>query len=272
MPRVAHLLAGIFLPVVLSGGAARAADAALPNCGSMSTPPVALTPHVATMEDYPPLSRALNESGETIASYVVLPNGTVGDVKVVRSSGSLRLDDATMSFVGRFQFKPALASGKPAACQNEIALRWSLRGGGDMSGALSALLMNSALIPAQADFPPGAFDRKEEGSAVAMAVIGADGGVMYLSIVRGAPFGDLNAATLAYLRRQKFEPAALNGKHTMSMIAVPVVWSLTGKLPQNSQTAAPAAVSSDGDTGQVRQTDESPAPVKDAGGAPLSPP
>jgi TonB family protein len=193
------------------------------------TPPVPLTSHVAGLEDYPPLSRALGEHGDTQVKYVVLASGDVGDVTLVKSSGSLRLDDATTTFVKGFKFKPALLAGAAVACSNQIVLRWALNGGGDIDNMRR--LMAVALYPTESDFPPGAFAQHETGDALGAIYLNANGGTNMVALMRGTQFQDLNAATVELLRKQKVTPATMDGKPVVSVLFVLVSWSTTGKPP-----------------------------------------
>jgi TonB family protein len=205
----------------------QAADAPIPACLSHGlTPPVALTSHVAAPGDYPPLSRILNESGNTTARYVVQADGSVGDVTVETSSGSLRLDEATVSLVKGFKFKPALSDGKPISCSARIILKWSLYT--DQSAAVGGLV---PIYPTRDDFPAGAIDRREEGTALGAIIISDTGSVELITLIRQTVFPDLNAATVALLRRQKVTAATVGGKPVRSVVLMPVVWSLTGMPP-----------------------------------------
>lgn len=81
-----------------------------------STPPVPITSHAVTSDDYPPLSVRLGEQGVVNIRYLVQSDGTIGDCAVVATSGSSRLDDAACTMVKRrWRFRPATEKGKPVA-------------------------------------------------------------------------------------------------------------------------------------------------------------
>ena len=64
--------------------------------------------------DYPSMSLRNREQGEVRLSMCINTKGEVSDVKVTKSSGFPRLDEATVKRVARLQFLPALdACGKP---------------------------------------------------------------------------------------------------------------------------------------------------------------
>ena len=88
--------------------------------------PVSMNSHALTRADYPIASIAQCESGDPRLRYVVLEDGTVGDVQVVRSSGFPRLDDASILVVKRWRFKPALYRAKPVAAWITVETSWQL--------------------------------------------------------------------------------------------------------------------------------------------------
>jgi TonB family protein len=80
------------------------------------TPPMPVTSHAVTSDDYPPVSIRLAEQGLVKIRYLVQADGTVGECAVITSSGSSRLDDAACTMVKRrWRFTPATQKGKPVA-------------------------------------------------------------------------------------------------------------------------------------------------------------
>lgn len=79
-------------------------------------------------EDYPPTSLAAREAGEVTAAFDVTETGAVEHCRVVRSSGYLRLDDATCDLIERrARYRPAAdPSGTPIAASDVRAFRWVL--------------------------------------------------------------------------------------------------------------------------------------------------
>jgi TonB family protein len=201
--------------------AAGASAQQVPNCREPGiTPPLALSSHAVTDGLYPPLSRIMNESGDSVVEYVVSESGAVGAVTVTKSSGSLRLDSAATDFVKQFTFKPASRGGVAVACRNAIMLRWSLR---TAPGASFSVMLR----PSKSDYPPGALKRNEEATIVGLVYVSPEGVVVGVALGQPSEFSDLNEATNAYLRAQKFKPAELNGKPILTLVAVAVRWSLT---------------------------------------------
>lgn len=79
---------------------------------------------------YPIPSIKMNEQGTVTLLIYVLPDGSVADVKVSRSSGHARLDQAAMrAALGGWRFKPATQDGVPIAAWGRYAVTFSLRDG-----------------------------------------------------------------------------------------------------------------------------------------------
>ena len=72
-----------------------------------STPPVPITPHEVTAADYPVDSLPAQEVGTARVDYLVGIDGTVSEPMVTQSSGSPRLDQAAITIVSRWRFRPA---------------------------------------------------------------------------------------------------------------------------------------------------------------------
>ena len=78
-----------------------------------STPPVPITPHEVTAADYPVDSLPAQEVGTARVDYLVGIDGTVSEPMVTQSSGSPRLDQAAITIVSRWRFRPATENGRP---------------------------------------------------------------------------------------------------------------------------------------------------------------
>ncbi len=78
--------------------------------------------------EYPSQSRRLNEEGKVIISILVQPDNTVGDVKVVQSSGFERLDTAAVEWYRkRGRFLAAVKDGKPIASWKTFTVNFQLK-------------------------------------------------------------------------------------------------------------------------------------------------
>lgn len=62
---------------------------------------------------YPTLSRRFGEEGRVLLDVYILPDGTVGDMRLNTSSGFKRLDEAALTAVRRWRFVPARRGDEP---------------------------------------------------------------------------------------------------------------------------------------------------------------
>ena len=77
---------------------------------------------------YPPESVARQEQGSVRLRVTVEPNGKPSNVRIVRSSGYVRLDRAAKAAVERaWTFKPATRGGKPIRFEYVFAIKFSLQ-------------------------------------------------------------------------------------------------------------------------------------------------
>ena len=62
---------------------------------------------------YPPQDIRLGNAGTVLLAVLVMPDGTVGDVRVERSSGFPRLDASALSEARQWRFRPGTQDGVP---------------------------------------------------------------------------------------------------------------------------------------------------------------
>jgi protein TonB len=78
--------------------------------------------------NYPPRSVALDEEGTVQLLIFVTPDGRVGDVRVSRSSGYPRLDNAAMRTARmKWRFRPRTQDGVPVGAWGTYAVRFELK-------------------------------------------------------------------------------------------------------------------------------------------------
>lgn len=93
---------------------------------AVSTPVSIGRPHVCGGNYYPEVSVRLNEEGTATAAFKVMPDGSVSDVTIAKSSGSDRLDAATITCVGKWRYKPATTDGSAIEMPWQAAVVWKL--------------------------------------------------------------------------------------------------------------------------------------------------
>lgn len=92
---------------------------------AISTPASIGRPHSCT-EQYPPVALRLGQEGTSTMSFKVMPDGTVSDVTVSKSSGHEALDSAAVSCVERWHYKPATQDGKPIETPWQANVVWRI--------------------------------------------------------------------------------------------------------------------------------------------------
>jgi len=76
---------------------------------------------------YPDMSIRLGEQGSTLLSFSINADGTTSDFHVDSSSGSDRLDAATIQCVSTWHYKPAIQNGQPVKVPWQTKMVWKLQ-------------------------------------------------------------------------------------------------------------------------------------------------
>ncbi len=76
---------------------------------------------------YPPLSRRMGEEGTVVIQVLVNEQGQPAEVRVKKSSGYQRLDQAAISAVRAARFSPGSRNGKAEAMWFDLPIRFELR-------------------------------------------------------------------------------------------------------------------------------------------------
>ena len=80
-----------------------------------------------TQPEYPPASRRAGEEGTVHLQVYVLETGRAGEIKVAKSSGFPKLDEAAVKEVQRnWRFVPGKEDGKPVAMWHIFAVTFRL--------------------------------------------------------------------------------------------------------------------------------------------------
>jgi protein TonB len=78
--------------------------------------------------NYPSVSRRLGEQGLVLLLVQVMTDGTAGSVALKTGSGSIRLDQAALEAVKKWQFIPAKRGDQPVSASVVVPVRFSLEG------------------------------------------------------------------------------------------------------------------------------------------------
>jgi TonB family protein len=190
------------------------------------TPPVALGSHDAE-GFYPPASRIAGEEGNVIVNFIIQTDGSVRDVKVVRSSGIQRLDEAAVLAASTWRYRPAMQDGKPVAYRWNSQLVFKMR---DSFWNASAF----KIIEAPADaYPSDALANRQQGSTGLVVLIDENGNVLRASVQQtsGVPVLDEASLTLVH-NRLRFAAATVDGEPLKCFFWVVVNWTLPPPPPK----------------------------------------
>ncbi|MES2918433.1 MAG: energy transducer TonB [Pseudomonadota bacterium] len=108
--------------------AAPASPAAIDSSGSGPvTPPRSDAAHLNNPKPvYPAVSRRLKEEGTVVLEVFIQVDGSVGELRVKRSSGFPRLDEAALAAVRRWTYVPARRGSEALALWHSQSLVFSL--------------------------------------------------------------------------------------------------------------------------------------------------
>ncbi|HEX4293499.1 MAG TPA: energy transducer TonB [Rhizomicrobium sp.] len=97
----------------------------VPVVQRVSQPP-ALSKPENCRDDYPFFARVLGQEGITEVAFQVSADGTVSGIKVAKSSGSDRLDDAAKECVAKWHYRPALKDNQLVDAPMTVKVTWNL--------------------------------------------------------------------------------------------------------------------------------------------------
>ena len=99
--------------------------------GNADTPPVLDAQSVGYLVPpaprYPQASRRAREEGEVLVRVLIDIDGRPGEVRILRSSGYARLDDAAIEAVRAALFRPYVADGRARAAYVRVPVEFALR-------------------------------------------------------------------------------------------------------------------------------------------------
>jgi TonB family protein len=75
---------------------------------------------------YPRVALLNRQQGTVVLRLLVLPNGEVGDVELVKSSGYPQLDAAALVETGNWHYLPAIRHGEAVSAEIDVAIRFKL--------------------------------------------------------------------------------------------------------------------------------------------------
>ena len=174
-----------------------------------------------TLPPYPELSVMTNEQGTSLLAVTIGTDGVPTDVQIANSSGSLRLDEAARDYVkATWRWNPPTVACKLVTVQTRVSIKWDLR-----DAQLEAGPLGPNITAAKADYPVGAYARREQGMTDISMILLASGGFVRAKVIKGSGFADLDAKALELAQtRPRWSPAMLDGKPINTAVYVRVLW------------------------------------------------
>ena len=77
--------------------------------------------------EYPDAAKKNGRQGTVLVDCVVLPDGTVGETQVTRSSLDPTLDKAAIAALKQYRFNPGMKDGKPVSVKVPVSSTFTLR-------------------------------------------------------------------------------------------------------------------------------------------------
>lgn len=180
---------------------------------------------------YPLAAQLERVQGMVVLEAIIDVDGKVRDVRVLRSAPFL--DQAAVDAVRQWEYEPAQRDGKPTPVVMTMTTTFRIDGGREYGplivppwpAAEGAVRVGGEIaVPRQTrtvrpDFPDEARRARTGGAVLLEALIGPDGKVTDVRVIRSSPLFDKEAVDA--VRKSEWEPTRING------VAVPIVLTVT---------------------------------------------
>jgi TonB family protein len=196
----------------------------------------ALVPKAATHTSppYPPQSKELGESGNTLMRVFIGKDGVPVDVKLEKSSGYNRLDDAAMSWVkNTWRWNPPNTD--CSVVNTLVRSSWAAT-----ADAIDPYDIDLRLVASDSDYPANARAKREEGVTEMQVLLTEIGAVQNVRVAKSSGYSDLDAKASEVVTNLAFQTATVSGRPARSIVLIKFIWSLDGKDPLTSHTGSTA--------------------------------
>jgi TonB family protein len=179
-----------------------------PPAAAQGVPASIGAPHIC-INDYPPEAIAAHAEGTTVVGFTITESGKTAEVKVSKSSGNADLDNAAVTCISRWLYRPAQNDGKPAAVPWKAQVRWVFTS--PVADAIYAPIPLEAphdcasFAPKGVAIPPGAV------STLSFHVT-AEGKVTEIALSASSGSRALDRAAMLCAARWTFKPARKDGE------------------------------------------------------------
>jgi TonB family protein len=207
---------------------------------------------------YPTEAKKNKVEGRSVLTFVVEKDGSLSDIKVLRSLGSGTDEEAVRVVKNSPKWKPGIQNGRLVRVQYSVPINFSL--GSKTAAAETRNSENGTVFTAvehAPNFPGGdiAFGKflarnirypeaarkaKVEGRVIASFIVEKDGSLSNVKIVRGIGMGADEEAVRVLELSPKWSPGVQNGKPVRVSYAIPISFSLAGDAKDKKTGSVPA--------------------------------
>ena len=204
----------------------------LADCGALSLVRVTPIQETHDLPPYPADAANHGQHGNMVLKVDVAPDGSVADLSVVQTSGSLRLDTVAMNWIkDRWRWQPMPSCRRPAS--TAVGVSWTFRDT-RRDPAFNGSYINF-VVPKASEFP--SFARKEVAVVGITGLISEKGELASTSVFLSSGDKDLDERSVNLLRnRHRWAALQIDGQPAASAVMICVVWTPPGKpLPDAAE-------------------------------------
>ncbi len=201
------------------------------------------------------LDVTFNEKGEAVEGKIYQSDDFMGEQI---------LNQIAMQLAGKVKQEPRMKDGKPVQFTARIPFHFPVEG--DEGAAANEAPKPKIHSAVKAEYPVDLAKANEPGGAIMELVIGADGNIKDVRVLR-ASHPEFGQAALEAMRRWSFVPALKDGQAVESRWRLAIVFSISGLVPDWQWRVAPRP--SLGEYVAARMTMPPPAPATSP--APVAP-
>ena len=186
---------------------------------------------------YPAAAQEMGIQGKVVTSFVVNTDGTIVDVKIVRSV-SPELDQETLRVISLMpKWKPGTQKGKPVRVKYTLPLNFRLSDDDlknarsnaqtyhnpEYPGGMQAVM---AFLASNVKYPEKAKNSGKQGNVIVAFVVEEDGSVSNVETLGSIDSQLDQEAKRVIASMPKWTPAMLNGKAVRSKMSLPVIFQI----------------------------------------------
>ena len=176
--------------------------------------------------EYPPVALSARLQGVVILETTIGTNGTVSDVRVLRSIPLL--DSAAVAAVRQWVYEPTIVNGRAVPVIISVAVEFKLAPPAPVrvGGAIKPPVQTKRVSP---PYPPEAQAAGVQGVVIMEVSIGADGKVTDVRVLRSIPL--LDQAAIDAVRQWEYAPTIVDGTPVPILMTVTLNFALTPAAP-----------------------------------------